>query len=690
MVSFLFLLNPGPSFGEPNSPSGALELYLAKDYKGAAKALDREDLSPVELYLAYKTQQKLQDHPKAYERLKGMNDRFTGPLRQVVLAERMEYYDQNNLAEPLLSLASAYPRDIRNSYLEKRLGFLLGKNLKSFADKEALRAQLEAILDRFPSFKENPKLLQLYLSSLPPADPKRNWTILQLYQFGDYPALASWLRQESLFIRMEPIKHKEVIYNHFNTQFSLGNFTYLREGLVPAMLVYRSVDRPMFLKLRGLYFRSFFHARQYGRALQELEDQRLAVTFDFFEQEKVMLKLRLSLLRGKTDEAKKLLELLQKKGFEKELNQAYFLIGEAYFADGAWVDAFESLRRVDARDFEKDELIRLQWKLFLVNHRIQHVVNLERIATWAQSFNFEDDESAARFCYWGYKLGLYQSGTYLSCFQKYPETFYGLKSKVVSQPFGVFSQNSSGREFQFKKRPLSAEETEYFEMVNLLYRIEEDRLADALVLDVEEELKDLTYFEALKDLLAENQRFYTQYLLVMRHREKLLGDEYYGNHFLLPLRYPLAYGEMVAKYAKEAKVEPALVFAVMREESRFRPYVKSPVGAVGLLQLMPKTAQYVGRQNKLHFRDSDLINPELNLHLGTKYLNSLQKTFKGNLYYTLAAYNGGGSNVKKWQKNTTAEDMDYFVELITFKETKDYVKRVLKSYYLYQQIYGPL
>ena len=126
----------------------------------------------------------------------------------------------------------------------------------------------------------------------------------------------------------------------------------------------------------------------------------------------------------------------------------------------------------------------------------------------------------------------------------------------------------------------------------------------------------------------------------------------------------------------------------MREESHFQPDVVSDAGAIGLMQLMPKTALFVGKTIRKKVKLDSLTDPATNMHLGTAYLRRLLKRYKGNFYYTLAAYNGGATNVKRWRKKTGIPDEDHFVEKITFNETKSYVKRVMRSYYLYENLYA--
>jgi soluble lytic murein transglycosylase len=130
-----------------------------------------------------------------------------------------------------------------------------------------------------------------------------------------------------------------------------------------------------------------------------------------------------------------------------------------------------------------------------------------------------------------------------------------------------------------------------------------------------------------------------------------------------------------------------LILSVMREESHFNPQVKSIAGAIGLMQLMPKTAEYMAQKTGTHVTIDSLNDPEVNLRLGSAYLKNLMNRYEGNLFYTLAAYNGGPSNVTRWLQKTKTKDNDDFIETITYRETQNYVRRVMRSYYLYRYLY---
>lgn len=155
------------------------------------------------------------------------------------------------------------------------------------------------------------------------------------------------------------------------------------------------------------------------------------------------------------------------------------------------------------------------------------------------------------------------------------------------------------------------------------------------------------------------------------------------------LLYPLGFWTEVSREATAYRVDPIWVVALMRQESMFDPGAVSPVGARGLMQLMPSTAERVAAEiGRTVDDESELTNPQLNITLGTAYLRSLNDRFGDDILKALAAYNGGETAVERWQRQFGALAPDEFVESITYRETRDYVKRVAGNYRVYRELYG--
>ncbi|MBF5045292.1 tetratricopeptide repeat protein [Aggregicoccus sp. 17bor-14] len=153
--------------------------------------------------------------------------------------------------------------------------------------------------------------------------------------------------------------------------------------------------------------------------------------------------------------------------------------------------------------------------------------------------------------------------------------------------------------------------------------------------------------------------------------------------------YPLAFQPLVERYGKAARVDAHLVYALMREESRFNPRARSSTGALGLTQLMPATASAVARAHRVgQVTAEHLLQPYKNLQLGSLYLGSLLRDFEGEPTYAIASYNAGPGAVRRWLRTRPAAELDEWVELIPFEETRAYVKRVQASYATYRILYA--
>lgn len=136
----------------------------------------------------------------------------------------------------------------------------------------------------------------------------------------------------------------------------------------------------------------------------------------------------------------------------------------------------------------------------------------------------------------------------------------------------------------------------------------------------------------------------------------LINDEIREQFF----KTSIPYGQLIHEKATKYDVDPALVAAIMEQESRFKHRARSPVGAMGLMQLMPRTGRWMGARN--------LYDPEQNVEAGAKYLKYLEKRFEGNLKHQIAAYNAGEGNVRRYKG------------VPPFRETRTYVKKVMQNY----------
>lgn len=161
------------------------------------------------------------------------------------------------------------------------------------------------------------------------------------------------------------------------------------------------------------------------------------------------------------------------------------------------------------------------------------------------------------------------------------------------------------------------------------------------------------------------------------------GVRYLWNH-----AYPQAYKEFVNRAASQYKIPSELIWGIMRAESHYKQDVISPVGALGLMQVMPLTGSKVAEMISLkNFEARSLLTPETAVKVGGKYLQRLMVKFNNNPALTAAGYNAGPHRVKGWVANFGSLDMDEFIEHIPFLETRNYVKKVVTNFNAYAVLY---
>ena len=157
----------------------------------------------------------------------------------------------------------------------------------------------------------------------------------------------------------------------------------------------------------------------------------------------------------------------------------------------------------------------------------------------------------------------------------------------------------------------------------------------------------------------------------------------------LQLRFPLAHEDKFDSAARRTRIDKNWIYGVARQESAFMHDARSPVGATGLMQLMPSTAKRVSRGLRLRYSKKKLIDPNYNIKLGSQYMKTLLKRYDGNRVLATAAYNAGPGNVKKWVKRFDGP-LDVWIESIPFAETKEYVQKVLAYSTIYSYRLGRL
>lgn len=197
--------------------------------------------------------------------------------------------------------------------------------------------------------------------------------------------------------------------------------------------------------------------------------------------------------------------------------------------------------------------------------------------------------------------------------------------------------------------------------------------------------KDVDQLEFEKFIVSELTKLFNtknKYLHTFRLVHNSLNKDHFElNSEVISSLYPMDYFEDIKKIASD--IDPLVILSLIRQESAFNESARSVAGARGLMQLMPATARQLQRNLRVH----QLYQPSLNIRLGTRYFTRLLKKYDGDLIDTLAAYNAGQGNLRKWKENIFfpgEDDPMVRIEMIPFKETRKYVKLIYRNMFYYR------
>lgn len=338
---------------------------------------------------------------------------------------------------------------------------------------------------------------------------------------------------------------------------------------------------------------------------------------------------------------------------------------DTVLARAAW---FSVIRDIRPNRAWLDDYLAGSTSLRLLEQRIRAAVREEQwedVLTWTERLPMEH-RNAARWQYWRARalesLGRADEATRALEAAAGERTFWGfLAAQELGLPYRLNDQPPAWRE-----APRDAATRDALDRVRWLLALGETAAAREewlhLLRKAGEEDFDALASEAMR-------RGW--------HHFAVSTALFAGRRNVLDWRFPVALRDAFVQAAGETGVDPWLLMAVARRESAFNPDARSPVGARGLMQLMPYTAAQVAQELALPApADADLADPMLNLRLGSHYLAGLLKRYSGNRILALAAYNAGPHRVDQWLEEREMP-FDVFIESIPFYETREYVQAVL-------------
>lgn len=154
------------------------------------------------------------------------------------------------------------------------------------------------------------------------------------------------------------------------------------------------------------------------------------------------------------------------------------------------------------------------------------------------------------------------------------------------------------------------------------------------------------------------------------------------------IKYPIGYTSLIKEYSNKYNLDPFLVAAIINVESSYDKDAISPKSAKGLMQISPQTGQWIGEELALSdYSEEKLFLPEINIMMGTWYLNRLSRQYEDNLDHVLIAYNAGSGNLKKWLENEEYCQDGENISKIPFKETEEYLVKVRHNIRIYKVLY---
>jgi soluble lytic murein transglycosylase len=415
--------------------------------------------------------------------------------------------------------------------------------------------------------------------------------------------------------------------------------------------------------------------------------------------------------RGTDQKAVKYLQniLKERKALEWH-HKAYYILGRIHEENRQYNKAIENFQQL-ANNFRHSNLVDIaNWRLGWINYYYLKEYAKAAVFFGKVSLSTVEDTDlyySARYwqgrCHEKLKEWDMADAQYISIIKQADNTFYALmasqrlsklKLEHIAEPVSLLASTPQ-KELSLAADPFLIEsllsESDKFHLVRVkelaVLLMFEDALGelDKLAIPDNPPHEFFYHLSRLYHLLGD----YPKAIRLIQ----LLIDRARKDNLAIPLEvwkmcYPLNYWPLIQKQAQLENLDPYLIVSVIRQESVFDPESLSRVSAMGLMQVIPDTGKTIARKLKLiGFSPDMLYDPETNLTLGSHYLAQLIRKFEGNLASALAAYNAGEKAAKKWCREHNSDDIALFSESISYPETRNYIKQVLKNYNNYQRIY---
>lgn len=606
---------------------------------------------------------------------------------------------QQDLAVPIIqtllhsSDAGFYLRSIQSALIEMSHKPALWKTILPL---------FQTVFSQTESTRRSPSLVNAYFKIAQQILPNDlNAPVL----YWKFPGSLDAAKQGSLLIgdSTRPLKERlqsEDYWERIQSLVSLGDSDYLLQQIF--QLVPEIKTDEIRKKIGILTLKTLFRKKDYIAILTLYDNQSLSQIYHLEKSDQLFWIIRsyqklrnLEPVRGLISE----LEALDPK--DPALKEIYAKMAESVQMQGHQEESKEWWQKITvgfpaSREAE-NAYWEMAWKAYQNNDYGQAIQQIDQAL-----IQMPNTKNLDRLLYWkGYSAYLQNQKqkadqSIEKLYQDNPNSFYSLRLLSGSDPLeGSSYPFSSVIKSELKSWNMASGELPEASLL-LLNRIkfllsvgEEEQATHRLVAKMEAHQQFPRMLVELGNLLLEHQEYHVLQRLVANYYQLVLDQLRLDGQLIWKFAYPRAYWRHVERQSLQGHVDPYLSLSIMREESHFNAQAVSDADARGLMQLMPATAEYIAKKNKILFKEpQSLYEPQTNIRLGVSYLGELLRQFDGELVYAVGAYNAGPTNMKKWIEQWGSLPKNQFVENIPFEETRKYVKRVLKSYYSYRKIYS--
>jgi soluble lytic murein transglycosylase len=457
-----------------------------------------------------------------------------------------------------------------------------------------------------------------------------------------------------------------------------------------------------------LYFHrgmGYFRTKQYSKAIELFDLLIRHSRNEGMAEKSVFWKFQTQARSGRKEEALNTFSLFQAAYPQSSfLAQTLYLKATVHEDLGELEKAVSTYREVGEKFPQSPYRFAALWSAGWLPYQKNDL--LPALQTWDQLKKMEPPSRwMEKLLYWGGKA-LEKSGRpreaeehHARLSRDFPHSYYrqliSLRGRAPLAPKGPFPvlQDPPLPPFLEVKADSSGAKAVHLEKGRLLTRMALLPLAAEELEAAEGEGANLEeMWMEISRLYREAEEYHRSNLLVRKKftLKSLSGQPSDKERSLYRLAYPVGNPSLVDRYAQARNLDPALLCALILEESRFQVQAVSPAGARGLMQVMPQTGKRIARELKIRrFSGEQLFDPAVNIRLGSWYFARMLEEFGGKVHLALAAYNAGPHMVRKWLANGRSAGDDEFVENIPYPETRNYVIRVMGSAQIYRFLYWP-